>query len=229
MPWYAKPSGYYSINSDEAKNNMFMIRDYFRSVGWSDIAIAGMLGNVGSESGYNPWRWQGDTVNYSNGYGLVQFTAATYYIGGRGLDFPEYAPNLSTSTTTASASPDDGTAQLKVIEVYHNDKFLDRRDKCDYADLSDTYPYSSFKVLDDLWIATVGWLFNYEYPAKKNRTYEKAMGRYSNSQKCYEIITGSTPPTPPHPPTPPIPPHVDSGTPLYLYTLKRYKQKKGTI
>ena len=206
MSWYAKPSGGYTTEDTEAQANMFMIKDYLVSQGWSLTAIAGFLGNVANESGFNPWRWQNDVVSWASdhGYGLVQFTPASYYIGinGRGQNFPEYAPNISVTGTTIGSSPNDGEAQLKTIEIYHDDKFFNRQSYCDYTDISSAYPYSSYKTLNDLWIATVGWLFNYEFPAARYRDYEHAMARYNTASRCYEIITGSQPPDPPIPPTP---------------------------
>ena len=234
MGWYAKPSGAYDIESNEAQQNMFMVSEYLQSVGWSTVAIAGLLGNVKEESGFNPWRWQGDTHTTSGGYGLVQFTPSTYYIGGRGLDADfasYYAPNESVTQITSGADAHDGRAQLMTIEKYHADKFLDRTSYCDYADISSAYPYSSYKQLTNLWIATVGWLFDYEFPASENREYNDAYARYQSAMRCYEIITGEEPPEPPDPPTPPTPPTPTSSNkmPLYFYMGKRFKQKKGLI
>lgn len=214
MSWYAKPRGGWTTEDNEAQQNMFMISDYLQSQGWTLTAIAGLLGNVANESGFNPWRWNGDTVSLSNrAYGLVQFYPASYYIGGRGNGIANYSPNMSTSQQTTGATAKDGRAQLEVIEVYHDDKFINRASYCTYADLSDAYPYSSFKQLNDLWIATVGWLFNYEFPEESARDYSSAQARYQNAQRCYEIIAG-TPPTPP--PTPPVPPTFGK-MPLYMY------------
>lgn len=234
MAWHAKPSGGWSTTDTEAQDNMIEIYNYLSSQGWSDIAVAGLLGNVANESGFNPWRWQNDVVNLTSkykGYGLVQFTPSYYYIGGRGAEAQfasYYAPNTSTSTTVSGADASDGLAQLMVIETYHSDKFLDRRSYCSYADLSDTYPYSSYKTLSDLWIATVGWLYNYEYP--DDRSYSIAYSRYLKAQACYEIITGATPPTPtPTPtPTPPLPTY-SSDKRVCFYITKKYKRRRGLI
>ena len=232
MGWYAKPSGAYDIESNEAQQNMFMVSEYLQSVGWSMVAIAGLLGNVKTESGFNPWRWQNDTHASSNGYGLVQFTPSTYYIGGRGtdLDFASYyAPNESVTTTTQGADAHDGRAQLMTIEKYHNDKFFNRASYCNFADISSAYPYSSYKQLSDLWIATVGWLYNYEFPSSENRDYNSAYARYQSARRCYEIITGQQPPEPPDPPHPPVPPSTRSKMPLYFYTLRKARYKKGLL
>ena len=83
MAWIAKPNGAYGIDSDEAKNNMFEIYNILCD-SFTIEAICGILGNMNGESGYNPWRWQGDTYNVHNGYGLVQFTPGrTYWKNGR--------------------------------------------------------------------------------------------------------------------------------------------------
>lgn len=231
MGWYAKPSGGWTTEDNYAQQNMFMISEYLQTQGWSMVAIAGLLGNIAKESGFNPWRWQNDSVDLTTdkkGYGLVQFTPSYYYIGGRGSEaqFSEfYAPNLSVTGQTSGAEFHDGQAQIMVMEIYHGDKFFNRAGYCDYADISSAYPYSSYKQLTDIWIATVGWLFNYEFPDKASRDYASAYSRYESARRCYEIITGSEPPEPPTPPTP----TTRKGMPLYFYITKKFKQKKGLI
>lgn len=57
------------------------IWDYLVSQGWSKTAVAGLLGNMQSESGIIADRWESDIVgNMSGGYGLVQWTPASKYI-----------------------------------------------------------------------------------------------------------------------------------------------------
>ena len=69
MPWIYDTSGG-ALNEEEAKNNANIIINTYRSSGWDDSAIAGLLGNIENESGFNPMRQEvgGD------GYGLVQWT-----------------------------------------------------------------------------------------------------------------------------------------------------------
>ena len=51
------------------------------SRGWTKNAVAGMLGNMETESTINPGIWQNlDAGNMSMGYGLVQWTPATKYL-----------------------------------------------------------------------------------------------------------------------------------------------------
>ena len=199
MTWYAKPKGAYAIDSAEAQGNMDEIRNLCSSRGWSLEAICGMLGNMVNESGLNPWRWQSDRVNYSNGYGLPQFTPASGYFNDYGVGTEGYAPNRSTSTTTSGASPSDGYAQIIVIDEDKAGKFLNRQSYCSYWDISSCYPLSAYKQVTDLYTATVGWLFNYEFPTDHSQSV--ANTRYQSAVTCYQYLSGHDP-NPPDPPTP---------------------------
>lgn len=79
MAWIAKNS---PTTLSEMKNNArefwnFWLRQYDIDV--TREAVAAMLGNMQAESGINPGAWQGYTVNYNRGFGLVQWTPATNY------------------------------------------------------------------------------------------------------------------------------------------------------
>ena len=108
--FYAMPSGGYSINGAQGVNNINVINDYLSADGFSRESIIGTLGNIYGESALNPWLWENNTVDYSKGYGLLQFTPASEYINASGI--PNHAPNLSTSQQTPGADPDDGLGQL---------------------------------------------------------------------------------------------------------------------
>ena len=189
MGFYAKPSGGYAISSDTGKANMYAIYDYLSEEGYSDEAIIGILGNVVGESALNPWRWEGNVVNYSNGYGLFQFTPASEYINGSGI--PNHAPNLSTSSTTSGASPNDALGQLYCLVT---DKFGKWRGYCwrsswsssDYPGLYSMHTYilnhygsgsylsmSQFKAMDNYEYACFAFLACYEGPAVPNYSTRK--------------------------------------------------------
>ena len=206
--WHAKPYGGYAIDSTEAKDNMDEIYAQLHNEGWTIEAICGMLGNMVAESGLNPWRWQDDSVSLTSdlkGYGLPQFTPAYGYIYDYGVGVTGYSPNLSVTEETSGATPEDGYAQIIVINEDKAGKFINRTSYCKYLDISSTYPLSDYKVNSDLWVTTVGWLFNYEFPA--NRSYKVAEGRYANAVSCYNYLSGQQPdPPPPKPPDPPKPP-----------------------
>lgn len=69
MAWIYDTSGG-ALNEEEAKNNANIIINTYRASGWSDSAIAGLLGNIENESGFNPMRQEVG----GEGYGLVQWT-----------------------------------------------------------------------------------------------------------------------------------------------------------
>lgn len=193
MTWYAKPNGAYSNSSNEAHENWKEIANFcVNENGWTLESCCGMLGNMGGESGWNPWRWQSDSVSLTDeykGYGLVQFTPAYGYINNYGVGVTDFSPNLSVTSISKNATPKDGHAQLIVINEDRAGKFLNRSAYCKYADISTCYPFSEFKKVTDLWIATIGWLFNYEFPAEENRTEEKAKkDRYSQTLICYNYL-----------------------------------------
>ena len=68
-----------SLSMEEMEVNATYIYKYLTDQGWSKNAIAGILGNLQAESTINPGRWQNDTIEESNGYGLVQWTPSTKY------------------------------------------------------------------------------------------------------------------------------------------------------
>ena len=71
-----------TLSSAEMHKNAEYIHQVLKYIyGWSENAIAGLLGNTQYESALNPGRWQSDKVDNNNGgYGLVQWTPATKYI-----------------------------------------------------------------------------------------------------------------------------------------------------
>ena len=216
MTWWAKPSGAYGIESTESLDNADEIYNQLSGT-WTLTAICGMLGNMWSESGMNPWCWQSDTVTYSGGYGLVQFTPAKStdnpmagYIDGFGVQYDGYAPNMSTSTTTSGANVRDGQAQIYAIDDNAGGKYTSYKRHCDYADITSVNDFSDYKQCEDLWIATVGWLYYYEAPADKS--YVVAQERFRRAKIFWEHFTED----PPVPPTPPKPTKRDK-MPLYMY------------
>lgn len=79
MSWIARDTDQNpGMTTAEQENNVNIIAAFFRGEGWTDNAIAAMLGNMQVESYLNPAQWQHD-FNYSmsGGFGLVQWTPAT--------------------------------------------------------------------------------------------------------------------------------------------------------
>jgi hypothetical protein len=68
------------LTQAEMQVNAQYIWDYLAPLGWTKNAVAGMLGNMQTESTINPGIWQSlDSGNMSMGYGLVQWTPASKY------------------------------------------------------------------------------------------------------------------------------------------------------
>lgn len=203
MAWHAKPSGGYysggSTISQDALDNMLMVRSYLS--GFDINAVCGMLGNMAAESGLNPWRWQSDTYNLSNGYGLMQFTPASGYINLTGI--PNHSPNMSTSGQTAGSTPEDGEAQLY---VFVNDTLGKWVNTCwrsywspsaypalysQHTHILNTYgsgvslSLSQFGQINNLADATFAFLACYEGPSVPNYST-----RLDNAQNIYNAIGG---------------------------------------
>lgn len=167
--WHVKPIGGYAEDSNEARDNVLAMAEYLVSRGWTVNAVAGLAGNQNNESGYNPWRWQGDdvlasndpNVNISSGhaYGLFQFDPAgkytlnAYAASQRGFG-PKYADTAGSRL--------DGVAQLAFIA----------------AGLGGYYPTSAYPETFQEFITSTksgeylarAWLYNYERPAHPEET-----------------------------------------------------------
>lgn len=188
MSWHAKAVGSYVRSSEEAKENARLIWGILGNRGWTVEAVSGLLGNMDRESGYNPWRWQGDKIGSSSGapwtnkgYGLTQFTPANKYIGNA-KEIPGYGPNFSDKAGKES----DGYAQIIYLDEYG-----------DYYQTG-AYPlsYTEYKSsTEDPGYLALAWLYNYERPADPASTEEirRECGLY-----WYEILSGEKP----IPPTP---------------------------
>jgi hypothetical protein len=210
MAWYAKPAQGYNRSSTEAAANMNEIYANLSNRGYTVQAVSGILGNVQAESGFNPWRWQGDHVNTSNGYGLFQFTPASGYLALSGV-----TPNMSTTTTTTGATPQDGARQVDCFADDELSKWVSTAwrsywDQTTYASLyakrntwlsqygsGNSISMAQFAAVTDIEAATFFFLACFEGPRTPNLST-----RYSNAYACYEIITGTPPPIPPDPPPP---------------------------
>lgn len=211
MTWHAKSKGAYSKTSTEAKENAKEIYNLLNSKGWTLNAICGMLGNLGAESGYNPWRWQNDNIPSTNdspytnrGYGFTQFTPGGKYINDdRAKAISGYSPNLSNSPGTVN----DAYAQMVFLDLY-----------ADYYP-TETYPisYSLYKdSLDDVDLLAEVWLYNYERPGDPEATVE---ARRKNALYWYNYLSGETP-EPPTPPTP-TPTKKKSKMPVWMMIKRR--------
>ena len=206
MAWNCKPSGGYAVDSAEGIENINEYYSYFNGTTTYECVV-GMLCNIQAESGFNPWRWQGDHIasGYTNGYGLYQFTEANAYINLTGI--PGHAPNLSVSQVSGGL-PSDALAQMY---VFKEDILVKWKKSCwrtywnpaDYPDLYfrrqfilDNYGDGSeltmrqFFTIDNVENACFAFLACYEGPQVPN--YD---ARINNKEKIMEAL-GPVPPTP---------------------------------
>lgn len=191
--WHAKVRGEYARTSNEAIENAKLIYQYLGSLGWTLNAVCGLLGNIGKESGYNPWRWQGDKVGATTGspwtnkgYGFVQFTPAGNYINSSIAKSADgYAPNFSDKSGNAS----DAEAQLYCISTNFNGGY--------FINPKYNFPltWTEFKAsTEDAGYLAKAWLHNYERPKDQGTSVENV--RAEEAEYWYEILSGETPPTP---------------------------------
>lgn len=164
-------TGNYWLSQSEMENNAAYIYYYLSVRGWSDNAIAGMLGNMETESTMNPGIWENLTSgNTSGGLGIVQWTPASLLLN--------WASERGLSAT-------DMDTQLKYL-IYECANGLQY-----YA--TNSYPtpatFEDFKTseLDPDYLA-MAFLFNYERPATTNQPQ-----RGTQALEWYEFIKNLPP------------------------------------
>lgn len=165
MAWI---SGNRYLSLSEMQNNVDIIHLYFKTQGWTDNAIAGMLGNMQSESSINPGIWENLDAEAKGGYGLVQWTPYTNYADWAGDGWE-----------------DNGAKEMQRI-IYELQNGLQW--------ISTTkYPMSfvdfSTSTLTPSYLAQA-WLYNYERPGSLDQPQRSTQADY-----WYEYITGQAPTT----------------------------------
>jgi murein DD-endopeptidase MepM/ murein hydrolase activator NlpD len=155
---------------EEMTVNAQYILDYLTSRGWTENAVAGMLGNMQTESTINPAIWQNlDAGNTALGFGLVQWTPATKY-----FDWCQ----------ANGLTPAEMDSNLKRIEweVENNQQWISTGD----------YPLSfqEFKISTDTpEYLGQAFLRNYERPADQTQPDRSTQARY-----WYDTLTTGNPP-----------------------------------
>ena len=151
--------------------------------GWSDNAIAGLIGNLQAESSINPGRWQSDSVNNLNGgYGLVQWTPASKYI------------DWCTSEGRTDPSEMDNNIERIVYEVENNVQY--------YSTPSYPESFSEFtKSTQSPYYLACAFAWNYEisyvvlYGTEEEKEALRQL-RGGNANYWYEYLTGLHPDVP---------------------------------
>lgn len=184
MSWHAKATGGYGIYSTEGIENATMIYYQMRAAGWTTEAISAVVGNICSEGGLNPWRWQSDVIvgpedfwDRTHGYGLAGFTPAGKYIEDTDAQgYAGYAPNYLNHPGQAT----DGAAQIQFI-----------MENPQYYQVHAAYPLTfqefSQSTASPAYLSDT-WLYNFEQPAHPEDTQQY---RRDCSEYFYEIFSGT--------------------------------------
>lgn len=203
--WHAQATGGYAESSVEARDNAEMTYGILHSLGWSLNAICGYLGNVGSESAYNPWRWEADKIlgpdgydgDTAHGYGLVQWTPGGNYIQNATAQAQlGYNPNYSGHPGNVS----DARAQLYFMHVWSADNQWDSR----YTGYPLTWAQFIKSDQTPEYLASA-FLYNFERPDEQQAAITEP-DRRAAARRWYDYLGGITPPTP----------GTSSGLPLWM-------------
>lgn len=157
-------SGNRFLTREEMTINAKYICDYLVARGWTVNAVAGMLGNMETESTINPAIWQNlDSGNMSLGFGLVQWTPATKLM------------NWANEQGKAYNSMDTQLERI-IWEMENGEQFYS----------TESYPitFKEFaKSNSDPYYLAGAFLYNYERPAEPD-----AVTRGNQAKAWYEII-----------------------------------------
>lgn len=164
--WHMSNS-YLAEYGDDMTANAYMVYQYFRDLGFTDQAIAGLLGNMQQESTINPGLWE-NTPAQSGGYGLVQWTPASGWF--------DYASANNIDTTDADES---GDGQCACVNNCTNDgQWIP----------TGSYPYTwpEFAQLTDVHEAVKAFMYEYERPG-----IPALQNRLDYADHWYDVIVNS--------------------------------------
>ena len=149
----------YLSNEDKRRVNVKAIYKALSDKGWTINAISAILGNMQTESNFNPGIWEGNKVNnLSRGFGLVQWTPATKYIDwckreyGNGVDYTTLEHNID-----------------RIIWEVDNNKQWNPRKSFNYMSFKDFT-----KSTLDVGYLTKAFMLCYERPLDQSNTTQEA-------------------------------------------------------
>ena len=165
-----------ALTQDQMQVNALYIYSYLKYEGWSDNAIAGLLGNIQAESSINPGRWQSDRVggdSSGHGMGIVQWTPYTKYT------------NWCSSEGRSDPSEMDNNLARIMYEVKNNIQWIGTGN---YYDMS----FEEFsKSEESIEFLAIGFLLCYERPADQSSSVQTYRSNLAKS--WYTYITGHSP------------------------------------
>lgn len=184
MPeWIVSEGGSSSnlLTEEQASNNVLMCYYKLTREGYSPVAIAGITGNMWSESHVNPGQWEiGQFENYNRGYGLGQWTPAQKLVdwaNSKGVAWRGNGDNqlqfLIETPGQWNSSYDPGAPAVNPPVTFEE------------------YKTANMTVEQ----ASDYWLYYWEQPSY-SQSAETRETRRQHARKYYELITGDIPPDP---------------------------------
>lgn len=165
--WHADGNGF-NAGSVEMTDNAFLIWQYFRNLGFTNEAIAGLLGNLQQESTLDPWRYQNGV---GPGYGLPQWDPASGWFN--------YAQRNNIDTTDPTAS---GEGQCQCINDGESEgQWLPNTPTA--IEHNTRYTWAEFSQLTDVNEAVRAFLYEYERAGTPNLP-----ARYQYAADWYTIM-----------------------------------------
>lgn len=209
-----------SLSQSQMQANVDVLYPEMKRRGWSDNAIAAMLGNWESECTINPNRPQYKSsfpTGGKGGFGFAQWTPYSNKILWycRNVLVP---PVEGDKTDTNPAS--DYVLQLNYHDWECQNGLKGEGKKTWYSNHGYSYTWNDFlHSTDDVAELAEAYYWEYERSAAGS-----AGSRPANAEKWYTYITGldPNPPTPPDPPIPPDPPFVPTNQNKMSFILKAY-------
>lgn len=184
-------AGNFYLTESQMQTNARYIYNYLAPRGWTLNAIAGMLGNMQTESSINPAIWESlNEGNTSVGYGLVQWTPATNFL------------NWCTERGIDPAHMDSALRRIE-YELANGLQYYP----------TDTYPltFEQFKYsAESPSYLAMAFLLNYERPADQDQPHRGTQAEY-----WYNYLSNEDP-TPPVDPDEPVYPRPIQGHKLNL-------------
>lgn len=172
------------LTNDEMKKNAVYIYQILKYIyKWSDNAIAGILGNIQSESSINPGRWQSDDIgNSSGGYGLVQWTPASKYF------------EWCEAENRADASEMDNNIERIIYEVENNVQYYSTPEYPEsFADFTQSIAPPYYLACAFAWNYERSYVVLYGTEEEKEALRKLRGG---NAEYWYEYLTGLNPSEP---------------------------------
>jgi len=168
-----------ALSQSQMEVNALYVYSYLKHEGWSENAIAAVLGNMQAESTINPGRWQGNNVGGGPAYGIVQWDPFSKYI------------NWATSNGYSDPSEMDSNLARVMYEVKNNIQWYGTGD---YYGMS----FEDFsKSTESVKYLATGFLLCYERPADQSESVQAYRG--SLAEAWYKYLTGRDPVDPGNP------------------------------